>query len=286
MNAPARLMSCGVSVAQSPCVADMAGARPPFGKMKRKPRVVFAALAVLAAIAGWSGPALAAELYVSAAASLTDVCAAIKTEFEKKNPGVAVVLNTGASGLLLRQIEQGAPADVFVSADEDTMDQAVSHKAVDPATRRMVAGNALALAVSPSGDALPSLDAIVGPGVSRIAMGNPVSVPAGRYARDVLQEAGIYETLKPKLILAENARQALDYLSRGEVDAAFVFASDVRKAGTKVRVALTLPTKRAVTYPAAVTAGSKNTDGAKTFLSYLATPEARAVFKANGFTTP
>lgn len=273
-------------LAQSPRVTDTAGARPPGAKMERALRVFVVALAVLAATAGWTGTSLAAELYVSAAASLTDASAALKATFEKNNPGLTVVVSTGASGLLLRQIEQGAPADVFLSADEATMDQAVSRKAVDPATRRTVAGNALVLAVSPSGDPPASLDSLAGPGVSRIVMGSPGSVPAGRYARDALEAVGLYETLKPKLILAENVRQALDYLSRGEVDAAFVFATDARKAGAKVRVALTLPARRTVTYPAAVTAGAKNPDAAKAFLAYLASPEARSVFTANGFSAP
>jgi molybdate transport system substrate-binding protein len=233
----------------------------------------------------WERTVLAAELYVSAAASLTGVCAVFKAEYEKRNPGITVLLNMNASGLLLRQMEQGAPADVFISADEETMDQAVSRNAVVAATRRVVAGNSLVLAIPPSGS-VAALEALEAPGVARIAMGNPESVPAGRYAREALMEAGLYETLKPKLILAENVRQALDYLSRGEVDAAFVFATDARKAGDKVKVALTLATKRVVTYPAAVAAGAKNPEAAKGFLAFLSSPEAWAIFTSNGFTTP
>ena len=119
----------------------------------------------------------------------------------------------------------------------------------------------------------------------RIALGNPASVPAGRYARDALQRAGLWNDLAPRLVFGENVRQVLDYVARGEADAGFVYASDVLAANGRVQVAETVATSPIV-YPVAVVKGSANVDAARAFVAFLDTPAARAILLRHGFAAP
>ncbi|HEX6832218.1 MAG TPA: molybdate ABC transporter substrate-binding protein, partial [Rudaea sp.] len=187
-------------------------------------------------------PLRAAELTVSAAASLSNAFGDLAREFEKRNPDDKIVLNFAASDVLLKQIEQGAPADVFASADEATMDRAAAAQRIDAATRKDFAANALVLIASrdaPLPKALADLNTDAYP---RIAIGNPDSVPAGRYAKEALTAAHLWEPLQPRLVPTQNVRQALDYVARGEAEAGFVYATDAAAQAGKVKVALAVPT--------------------------------------------
>jgi molybdate transport system substrate-binding protein len=247
-------------------------------------RFLLACLAL--GIFGASVRAQAADLVVSAAASLSDSFKAIAGKFEAAHTGSHIVLNFAASNVLLRQIEQGAPADVFASADEATMDQANAAHRIVAASRRDFAGNTLVLIYPADAPPPTSLAAISGSGFHRIAVGNPAWVPAGRYAKRALQNAALWDGLQAKLVLAENVRQALDYVARGEVDAGFVYATDATMQADKVRVALTLPTSPPVRYPIAVLADSPQRALAGDFVNFVVSPHGQAILHRFGFTAP
>lgn len=243
----------------------------------------FAGALVFAAAAVFSGIARADDLTVSAAASLTNAFAEIAKDYERQHPGTRVNLNFGASDVLLKQIEQGAPADVFASADEATMDRAASAGRIDPASRRDFAANSLVLIV-PSGGAAPAQLAELASGAyQRIAIGNPDSVPAGRYARQALTEAKLWDTLQSRFVQAQNVRQTLDYVARGEAEAGFVYATDAASQAQKVRVALTVPTKTPVRYPAAAVGSCAQKPAACDFVRFLLDPRSRATLARHGF---
>jgi len=233
-------------------------------------------------------PALAnaADLTVSAAASLTDAFKTIKQAFEAANPGTTIITNFAASGPLLRQIESGAPVDVFASADQKTMDQAAAKSLIVPATRANFVQNALVL-IQPAGSktALKGLNDLTQPGVKRIALGNPETVPAGRYTKEALTTAKLWDTLTPKLVPGESVRQTLDYVVRGEVDAGFVFSTDAKSAGAKVQVVAEVPTSTVVSYPIAVVAASKNPK-AKAFVDFVLSPAGQKILQDYGFKKP
>ena len=231
-------------------------------------------------------PAHAEDVIVSAAASLTNAFNAVKTSFEAAHPGLTVVTNYGASGALLKQMESGAPVDVFASADQKTMDQAAAKGLVAPGTRRDFVSNSVVLAVpADSKLGIASAKDLDQPKVARISLGNPETVPAGRYTKEFLESTGQWATLTPKYILGSNVRQVLDYVTRGEVDAAFVFSTDAQQAGAKVRVVQTADGKTPALYPVAVTAASRK-PGAKAFVDYLSGAEAQRILGTFGFKKP
>lgn len=237
---------------------------------------------LLLALAFAPRPGIAEEILVSAAASLSAAFKEIGTAFSAANPGIVVSFNFAASGALLQQIGKGAPVDVFASADQETMDLARQRGLIVPASRRDFTGNRLVLAV-PAASALGirGLEDLSRPEVKRIAVGNPALVPAGRYARAALG-AALAESLKPRFVHAESVRQALQYASRGEVDAAFVYASDAASS-EGVRTVATLRTPTPIAYPAALVAASRRQAAAQRFLDYLDGPQARAVLARHHF---
>ncbi|MBS0436431.1 MAG: molybdate ABC transporter substrate-binding protein [Proteobacteria bacterium] len=231
--------------------------------------------------------AQAGEITVSAAASLSNAFKDIAPLFEAAHPGSKVQLNFGASGALLAQIAKGAPADVFVSADEETMDQAQGQGLVKAAQRRDLVSNALVVIVPAGAAKMPAaLAEVAQPGYARIAIGLPASVPVGRYTKGVLEAAKLWSTIEPKMIGASSVRQALDYVARAEVDAGFVYATDAAIMPGKVKVAFTVPTTRPILYPIAALAGAPNPGEAAKFLDFLFTPPAQAVLAKYGFGKP
>jgi molybdate transport system substrate-binding protein len=232
----------------------------------------------------------AADITVSAAASLTHALRDVAPLFEAAHPAHKLRFNFGASGALLTQMARGAPVDVFISADQETMDRAQAQGLVRAAQLRNVASNTLVVVVpavaGPSSNpprpaSLPkTLDDLTRPGFARIAVGLPASVPAGRYAQGVLEAAGLWTAISPKVIGAHSVRQALDYVARAEVDAGFVYATDAALMPDKVRVAFTVPTAQPILYPAAPLA-----QGTK-FVDFLLTPGAQAVLAKHGFGRP
>ena len=229
----------------------------------------------------------AADLTVSAAASLTNAFRELGPAFEARNPDTKVLLNFGASDALLAQIAKGAPADVFVSADQDAMDRAEAQKLLAAGSRRNFVSNALVMIVP--GDStlrLKTLADLQRPEVRRVAIGNPASVPVGRYTRGALEAARLWAAVEPKAVLAQNVRQALDYVARGEVEAGFVYLTDAAIMKDKVQVVATVPTDTSITYPIATVAGSPNPEAARKFLDFVVTPAAQAVLARYGFGKP
>ncbi|MBU6249131.1 MAG: molybdate ABC transporter substrate-binding protein [Xanthomonadaceae bacterium] len=242
--------------------------------------------ALLLAFAACGG-ARADDLVVSAASSLTNAFQAIARSYEAAHPGTHVVLNFASSDTLLRQIVNGAPADVYASADQVAMDRAQAQGAIVPATRVDFAGNQLVV-IMPAGTraSVTALADLARPPFRRIAWGNPASVPVGRYTRRVLRDAGLADTLAPHAVLAENVRQCLDYVARDEVDAGFVYATDAAIARGKVRIALRLPSPTPITYPVAVVAGSRHAAEAGAFIAYLRSAAGQRQLADFGFLAP
>ena len=227
------------------------------------------------------------ELLVSAAASLTNAFQDVGKQFEAANPGVKVIFNFAASGALMQQIDKGAPVDVFASADQKTMDQAKEKNLITPETRKDFVSNGLVLIVpTDSNFALKGVKDLVDPKIMRIALGNPETVPAGRYTQEILTNAGLWEQLKPKFIYAENVRQALDYVTRGEVDAGFVFATDATAAKDKARVAVTAEGHKPIRYPVAVIADTKKKDLSQRFIDFLLGSQGQGILSRYGFGKP
>lgn len=236
---------------------------------------------------GLLAQAAAAELTISAASSMTNALRDVAALFESAHPGTQLRLNFASSGALLQQLSQGAPVDVFVSADQATMDQAQSRGLVRPGQRRNVVSNALVVVVPAAQAAVPhQLADLAQPAYVRIAIGLPASVPVGRYTQGVLKAAGLWPAIEPKMIGAHNVRQALDYVARGEVDAGFVYATDAALMRDKVKVALRVRATTPILYPAAALAASPNGALANAYVEFLGSPAAQAVFARYGFGGP
>jgi len=196
-------------------------------------------------------------------------------------------MNFAASGALLSQMEKGAPVDVFASADQKTMDMAVDKKLIDTASRVNFAQNALVLAV-PAGNTakVSNVASLLAPAVKRVAIGNPDSVPVGRYTKAALTKSGDWTKLSSKLVMAESVRQVLDYLTRGEVEAGFVYATDAKKGGDKVLVTAEIPLEKPVSYPIAVLTASGDKKDAAAFVKFVASPKGQEILAKYGFKKP
>lgn len=241
----------------------------------------------LALAAAWGANANAGDLVVSAAASLTNAFKEVAQGYEKEHAGTKVILNFGASDVLLQQIVKGAPADVFASADQKAMDKAVEEKAVKPASRVDFAANQVVLIVPADSKAnITALKDLTRDDVKRIAYGNPASVPVGRYTQGALEAAGLWKEVQAKSVLAQNVRQSLDYVARGEVDAGFVFATDAAIMADKVKVAVRVPSQTPVTYPIAVTTREAAAREAESFVAYVLSPAGQAILSRYGFQKP
>ena len=210
------------------------------------------------------------ELNVAAAISLKEALTEVGQRWEAGG-GEHVVFTFAGSNVLARQIQAGAPVDVFLSADERT---AASIKDSLEA-RQSLLGNTLVVV---SDRPMTSLRDLLPLG--RIAIADPIAVPAGVYAKQALQRAGMYEVVEPKLLPCENVRAALAAVESGGADAAFVYATDARLA-KRTRIALTLP--EPVTYPIAVVKGAKHAKAARRFVEYCQSDDAMRIFIARGF---
>jgi len=231
--------------------------------------------------------AAAQQITVSAAASLTEAFKEIGQKFEAAKSGVTVRYNFAASGVLIQQIAQGAPVDVFASADQETMNRGADQKLIDPATRRDFAANTVVLVTPAQGGAdLKSLADLSRADVKRIAVGKTETVPVGRYTKQSLETANLWAALQPKIVQADSVRQVLDYVARGEVEAGFVYRTDATIMADKVKVALTAGGHTPVTYPVAVVSESRQKALAKEFAEYLRSPPAQDVLARFGFAKP
>lgn len=226
------------------------------------------------------------EILVSAAASLTDAMNEIGAAYTRRNPGTVVRFNFGASGALEKQIEQGAPVDVFASASPKEMDALERANRIVTGTRVDIAGNRLTL-IAPLHSPLRHWDDLRSAAVRRIAISNPDSVPSGRYAQESLAKRGLWGVVQPKAVLCENVRQTLAYVAGGNVDAGVVFATDAQIENRRVRIVDTgIPGKDhdPIVYPAAVVSAAPNAPVARRFVSFLLGPESQSIFARFGFT--
>lgn len=254
-----------------------------------KRRVLLGLLLLCAAVdssALPTSPAQQPQILVFAAASLTDALQAILGNYEK-TAQVGVRFSFAASSVLARQIQEGAQADVFFSADIDWMDYLEKRNLIQVATRKNVVGNRLVL-IAPAQSQIKlkiaphfALAAALGDG--RLATGDPDSVPVGRYARAALETLGVWDQVASRIARAENVRVALLYVTRGEAPLGIVYASDAL-VDKGVRVVDTFPadTHQPIVYPIALTRSAR--PAAASFLSYLASPWAQEEFARYGFT--
>ena len=216
---------------------------------------------------------------VSAAISLTDALLEIEKAYAAAGGG-PLRFNFAGSNVLARQIANGAPADVFISADLVQMQYAEKSGAIAPGASSYLLNNSLAVVTSQRGPAIRAARDLAQPGVNRIAIGDPAAVPAGFYAKQYLQRAGLWEVLQPKLLALANVRAALAAVENGSADAAIVYHSDAAASKHSV-LAFVVPQSEVppIVYPVAIVKASKNRAGAERFVQFLRGPEARKIFE-------
>lgn len=227
------------------------------------------------------------SLLVSTAASLKEVMEEIKTNYQQSKPGVTINYNFGASGALLQQIQQGAPADIFISAGKKQVDTLEQSGKLVTGTRSILAKNRLVLIVPKSSVGITSFFNLTKDTIKKIAIGEPRSVPAGQYAEQVLQKLGIYNKVKTKFVYANNVRQVLAAVEAGNADAGLVYRTDA-KISNKVKTVVAADEKyhSPIVYPMGVLKQSKNVAAATEFAQYLSGEQAKAVLKKYGFILP
>ena len=252
-------------------------------------RFVKALVVAVAASMLMASGATAQEVTLSVAISLKEATEDLGRIFMASHPGVTLRYNFGASGDLQKQIEAGAPVDVFLSAAQRQMDDLEKQKLIVASSRRAFARNVLVV-VKPADSTLDisKPNDLLEARVAHIAIGNPRTVPAGQYAEESLRALGLWDRVQPKLVFAENVRQVLDYVARGEVDAGFVYTTDAAARAQGVKEAFRAPedSYRPVVYPGAVVAASKQPALAQAFLELLASPQGRGVLGRFGFQPP
>jgi molybdate transport system substrate-binding protein len=227
--------------------------------------------------------AYAAEIQVFAAASLMDALNDIREQYQKET-GDQLIFNFAASNVLARQIEEGAPADIFFSADEAKMTSLEKKKLILPETKVSLLSNTLVIVVPEDGKLnLASPDDLVKV-KGNIAIAEPQSVPAGIYAKEYLKKIGIWSKIIDRMIPTENVRAALAAVESGNVDAGIVYKTDA-DISKKVRIAYEVPLSEGprISYPIAIVSSSKNPDAAQKTLSYLKGEAAIAIYKKYGF---
>jgi molybdate transport system substrate-binding protein len=219
------------------------------------------------------------------AASLQDAMQRLGPAYEQAHPGTKVSFNFGGSGTLEQQIEQGAPADVFLSAASKQMNELAGKGLILNDTRRDLLRNQVVLIAGPGDPGLHSFAGLAQRAVKLVALGDPGSVPAGQYGQQVLESLGLWQAVQGKLVLAKDVRQVLTYVETGNADAGIVYATDARLSA-KVRVVATAPesSHTPVVYPVAVIKSSRNIAAARAFVQFLEGGRAREVFVSLGFT--
>jgi len=230
---------------------------------------------------------LATVIHVSAAASLTDVLREIGGQYQK-DTGAGVLFNFGASSLLARQIMEGAPADLFISADELKMDQLQQRGFIVNKSRRSILSNTLVIVVpSDSPLKINSARDLADPAIRNVAVAEPQTVPAGIYAKEYLRRLKIWDRITYKLVPTDNVRGALAAVESGNVEAGIVYKTDAMISRV-IRIAYEVPRSEGpkISYPAAVLADSKEKAAAQRFLDYLQSVSARDTFRKYGFLIP
>lgn len=225
------------------------------------------------------------EVYIVAAASMTDAVKEIGANYEKQHPDVKLMYNFGSSGALQSQIEQGAPADVFISAAQKQMDALEEKNLIDKSTRKDLLENKVVLIVpKDSTITLNDFADVATDKVQKIALGEPKSVPVGQYSEEIFTNLNVLDTVKSKAVYASDVRQVLSWVETNEVDCGVVYATDAA-ISDKVKVLLEAPanTHKPVIYPVAMVTSSKNPEIAKDFLAYLSQDDQKVILEKYGF---
>ncbi len=222
-------------------------------------------------------------LNISAAASLQEAMVELEQKFKEIDPSVKLEVNLGSSGSLQQQIEQGAACDVFISAGEKQMKDLDEQGLLLEGTNKTLLTNDLVL-VTTKGAKFENIEGIVVDHVEHIAIGDPESVPAGKYAKEVLDNTNLYSKVENKLVLAKDVKEVLAWVQQGNADLGFVYLSDAVSA-ENIEVALTIDahTHSPINYPIAVLKASKNQDKAKSFEDFLLSKEGQEILEKYGF---
>ena len=241
---------------------------------------------LLLALAGLN-PAAAQPLEVAADTSLTGAMAEVARAFEAARPGVQLRLRFAASGVLLQDIGSGQTADVFASADTETLARGIQRRLLVPDAQRDFASGRLVLIVPTDRQSPPQrLQDLARPEVRRIAMGRTTTEPSGRYARQAIDALRLWPALQQKVVAGDSVRAVLEAVASGDADAGFVYATDAALAGPRVRVVQVLDLPAPVQYTATVVAASGRPELARDFVRFLTQPTARAALARQGFGTP
>ena len=253
--------------------------------MRQKLSLYLSAIALLFVLLISCTPKQSNSLTVSAAASLQNLLAEVQKEYAKFQPDVKITYNFGASGALQQQIEQGAAVDIFISAAAKQMDALESKNLLLADTRKNLLGNQIVLIVPKNSNKVSSFADLKSDRIIKIALGEPNSVPAGKYAQEVLSYYQILEATKPKFVFAKDVRQVLSYVETKNVDAGIVYITDTKQSKL-VEVVATAPAKShsPVVYPIAVIQSSKNVTQAREFTDFLLSQEVNNIYKKYGFT--
>ncbi|EGG36684.1 molybdate ABC transporter substrate-binding protein [Paenibacillus sp. HGF5] len=232
-----------------------------------------------------SAAAKTVELTVSAAASMTDALKEIQEDYKTKNPNITLNFNFGASGALQQQIEQGAPADLFLSAAAKNMEVLVDKQLIDANQQKNVLNNELVAVVSADGEVpVASFADLSKSEIKNIAIGIPESVPAGSYAKEALTKTNLWDSLQSKIVQGKDVRQVLQYVATGNADVGFVYKTDALTSDkVKIAFAVDPATYTPVEYPIGIVKATKHRKEAEDFYTYLQTQEALDVFVKYGF---
>lgn len=225
------------------------------------------------------------ELNISAAASLKESMADIQNEFKKVKPNITLTVNFGASGSLQQQIEQGAPCDIFISAGQSQMKALEDKALILENTRKDLVKNDLVL-VGYKDTKITSIADLTSDKVAKIAVGEPKSVPAGKYADEVFEALGIKKAISSKLVFAKDVKEVLAWTTSGNADVGFVYKSDVLTSDT-AKIIETIPEDKhsPITYPIGIIKASKSPDAAKSFEEFLFNGKCQEIFKKYGYGT-
>ncbi|ATU07402.1 molybdate ABC transporter substrate-binding protein [Methanohalophilus portucalensis] len=262
--------------------------------MKRNNQIILlvATITVLATVGAYLANSAASsaqetdseEITVSAAASLTESYREIVKQFEAANPDIEVNLNLASSGSLRMQIEGGAPIDVFASASQKHMDILDAKDMIDADSRRDFARNSLVMIVPAGTNQIETLEDLDSEEITKIALGNPETAPVGRYAKQGLEEAGLWQAIEGKTIFAENVKQVLVYVERGEVDAGFVYMTDAQTSESdNIRIVGEVPVDADISYPVAILADSEDKEASHKFIDFVTGPEGKRILEEYGF---
>ena len=222
-------------------------------------------------------------LNISAAASLQEAIVELEKEFKEVEPDVKLQVNLGSSGSLQQQIEEGAPCDVFISAGQKQMTALEEKDLLLEDTNKTLLTNDLVL-VAKEGTKVEDLETLTKEDISKIAIGDPESVPAGKYAKEVLDNTKIYNKVEKKLVLAKNVKEVLAWVQQGNADVGFVYLSDAQGAkGVEVAYTTEADTHSPINYPVAVLKASEKQDKAKSFEEFLLSEEGQTILEKYGF---